>query len=178
MKIAWCQVRTVGGVWQYLPLHFLHCSCCHSGGVRTRIVEETDAFDCSTSSFWMKGWLYSVFNKFWSCVDDSLFFQKMDEWKLYNKELHILCSSSNIIRVIKWRRWDGRVNVVRGGIGCAYKMLVRRREGKRPRGKQRSRWEIILNGCYRNRVWGYGLASSKIQIVVFWVVTPWRCVLG
>jgi len=34
------------GVWQYLPMHFLQCSCCHSGGVRTRVVmEETDAFD-------------------------------------------------------------------------------------------------------------------------------------
>jgi hypothetical protein len=45
-KIVWRQVRNIGGVWQYLTLHFLHCFCCHSGGVRTRVVvEETDAFE-------------------------------------------------------------------------------------------------------------------------------------
>jgi hypothetical protein len=46
VKIALRQVRTVGGLWQYLPMHFLQCSCCHSGDVLSRfVVEERDAFD-------------------------------------------------------------------------------------------------------------------------------------
>jgi len=64
------------------PMHFLQCSFYHSGGVRTRIfMQETGAFEWLTTSFWTKGWLYSVFKNLWiiSCVDDSLFFQKMDE---------------------------------------------------------------------------------------------------
>jgi hypothetical protein len=58
------------------------CPCCQSGGVQTRVVvEETDVFDWSTSSFWTKGWHYSVFKKLRiiSCVGDSLFYQKIDE---------------------------------------------------------------------------------------------------
>jgi hypothetical protein len=62
VKIAWRQVRTIGEVWQYLPIHILQCSCCHSGDVQTGVVvEETDAFDWLTFSFWTKDWLYSVF---------------------------------------------------------------------------------------------------------------------
>jgi hypothetical protein len=71
VKIAWRQFRTIGGVWQYFLRHFPQCSCCHRGGVRTRVlVEETDASDWSTSSFWKKGWFYSDFKKLWiiSCT--------------------------------------------------------------------------------------------------------------
>jgi hypothetical protein len=32
VKTAWRQVRTIDGVWQYPPVHFLWCSCC--GGDR------------------------------------------------------------------------------------------------------------------------------------------------
>jgi hypothetical protein len=66
-------------VWQYLPVRFLQCSVCHSSGVRTRVlVEETEAFAWSASSFWTKGWLYSVFKKLRiiSCVNGSLLHQK------------------------------------------------------------------------------------------------------
>jgi hypothetical protein len=83
VKIAWHQVRTVGRVWQYLPMHLLQCSCCHSGGVRTRVVlEETGAFDWPTSSFSTKGWwLYSGFKKLRiSCVEASLLYQKFKEY--------------------------------------------------------------------------------------------------
>jgi hypothetical protein len=46
VKIAWRQVGAIGGMSEYLPTHFLQCSCCHSGGVSSRVyVEETDAFD-------------------------------------------------------------------------------------------------------------------------------------
>jgi hypothetical protein len=59
VKIAWRKVRTIGGLWQYFTVHLFKCSYCHSGGVRTRAVVNTDAFDWSNSSFWTKGWLYS-----------------------------------------------------------------------------------------------------------------------
>jgi hypothetical protein len=64
------------------------------------------------------------------------------EWrKLHNEELRDLYSSSNIIRIIKLRkmRWAG--NVVRMGEKMnAYRLLVRKPEGKRPLGRQRRRW--------------------------------------
>jgi len=46
LNVFWRQVRTTGRVWQYLPILFLQCSCCYSGGVPMRVVvEEADAFD-------------------------------------------------------------------------------------------------------------------------------------
>jgi hypothetical protein len=61
---------------------------------------------------------------------------------LHNDELHSLYSSPNIVRVIKSRRmrWEG--HVARMGEGrVAYRVLVRRPEGKRPLGRPRRRWE-------------------------------------
>jgi hypothetical protein len=62
--------------------------------------------------------------------------------KLHNDELHDLYSSPNIVRVIKARRmrWDGHVARMGEGRG-AYRVLVRRPEGKRPLGRPRRRWE-------------------------------------
>jgi hypothetical protein len=57
------------------------------------------------------------------------------EWrKLHNEELADLCSSRNIIRVIKWRmRWA--VNVARmGKRRGVYRVLVGKQEGTRPLG--------------------------------------------
>jgi hypothetical protein len=55
--------------------------------------------------------------------------------KLHNDELHSLYSSPDIVRVIKSRRmrWAGHVARIGEGRG-AYMVLVRRPEGKRPRG--------------------------------------------
>jgi hypothetical protein len=64
------------------------------------------------------------------------------DWReLYNEELHNLCSSPNIIRMIKSRRmrWAGRV-ARRGEKRNAYRILVGRLEGKRPLGRPRRRW--------------------------------------
>jgi hypothetical protein len=75
-----------------------------------------------------------------------IFGPKRDEvtsgWrKLHNEELHGLCSSPSIVRVIKARiRWAGpvaRMREVRG----AYNILVERPEGRRPLGRPRRRWE-------------------------------------
>jgi hypothetical protein len=55
--------------------------------------------------------------------------------KLYNKELHNLCCSPNIIRVIKLRRmsWVEYVACL-GEVRNAYKILVENLKGKKPHG--------------------------------------------
>jgi hypothetical protein len=62
--------------------------------------------------------------------------------KLHNDELHDLCSSLNIVRMIKSRRmkWAGHVARMGDGRG-AYRVLVGRPESKRPLGRPRRRWE-------------------------------------
>jgi hypothetical protein len=66
----------------------------------------------------------------------------MGGWrKLHNEELHILCSSPGIIRIIKSRRmrWAGHVARM-GKKRNAYRILVGKPEGKRPLGRPRRRW--------------------------------------
>jgi hypothetical protein len=62
--------------------------------------------------------------------------------KLRNDELHSLCSSPNIVRVIKSRRtrWAGQVAHMWEGRGV-YRVVVGRPESKRPLGRLRRRWE-------------------------------------
>jgi hypothetical protein len=62
--------------------------------------------------------------------------------KLHNQELNGLYSSPSIVRVIKARRmrWAGYV-VRMGEMRGAYNILVGRREGRRPLGRSRRRWE-------------------------------------
>jgi hypothetical protein len=65
------------------------------------------------------------------------------EWRrLHIKELYALCSSPNIILVIKSRRLRRAGHVARmvERIG-AYRIIVGKREGRRPLGKPRRRWE-------------------------------------
>jgi hypothetical protein len=66
--------------------------------------------------------------------------------KLHDEELHILYSSSNIIRMIKSRRmrWAGHVArmVARRN---AYRILVGKPKGKRPLGSPRRRWVDNIN---------------------------------
>jgi hypothetical protein len=61
--------------------------------------------------------------------------------KLHNDELHNLCSSPNIVRVIKLRRtrWAGHVARMGEGRGV-YRVLVGRPERKRPLGRTRRSW--------------------------------------
>jgi hypothetical protein len=68
------------------------------------------------------------------------------EWrKLHNEELRDLYSSPSIIRIIKPRRmrWAGHVARMREKRN-AYRLLVGKPEGKRPLGRPRRRWWIIL----------------------------------
>jgi hypothetical protein len=61
--------------------------------------------------------------------------------KLHNEELHDLYSSPSIIRMIKSRRmrWAGRLAGMREKRNV-YRLLIGKREGKRPLGRARRRW--------------------------------------
>jgi hypothetical protein len=65
--------------------------------------------------------------------------------KLHNDELHFLCSSPNIFRVIKSRRmgWEGHVARMREERGV-YRILVGRPECQRPLERSRRRWEYNI----------------------------------
>jgi hypothetical protein len=61
--------------------------------------------------------------------------------KLHNEELHNLYSSLSIIRMMKSRRMRWAENIARiGEKRNAYRILVRKPEGKRPLGRPRRRW--------------------------------------
>jgi hypothetical protein len=61
---------------------------------------------------------------------------------LHTEELHNLCTSPNIIRVIKFRRMRGVGHVAcMGEMRNACKILVIKPEGKRSRRRPRHRWE-------------------------------------
>ena len=69
-------------------------------------------------------------------------FVKQKEWRrLHNEELNDLCSSPNIVRVIKSRRmrWAGHVARM-GEERGVYKVLVGKPEDRRPLGRPRRRW--------------------------------------
>jgi hypothetical protein len=62
--------------------------------------------------------------------------------KLYNEELHNLCPSSSIIRIIKSKKMGLAGHVARmGEKRKRYRILVGRPEGKSPPGTPRRRWE-------------------------------------
>jgi hypothetical protein len=60
--------------------------------------------------------------------------------KLHNEDLHNLYSSPSIIRIIKSRRTRWKACSTNGGRETAYKILVRKPEGKRPIGRPGCRW--------------------------------------
>jgi hypothetical protein len=68
------------------------------------------------------------------------------EWRqLHNEEFFFFYSSPSITRIIKSRRmrWAGHVARI-GEKRNAYRLLVRKPEEKRPLGRPRRRWVIIL----------------------------------
>jgi hypothetical protein len=90
------------------------------------------------------------------------------EWRRHhNKELNVLYSSPNIIRVIKSRRmrWAGHVARMGEGRG-AYRILVGRLEGRRPLRRLRHRWEDNIKIMDLQEVgWGVwtGLICFRIR---------------
>jgi hypothetical protein len=78
------------------------------------------------------------------------------EWRrLHNEELNDLYSSPNIIRVFKSRRmrWAGHVARMGEGRG-AYRILVRRPEGRRPLGRPKRRWQDNIKMDLQEVGWG------------------------
>jgi len=78
------------------------------------------------------------------------------EWRrLHNEELNDLYRSPNINRMIKSRRtgWAGHV-ARRGERRGVYRVLVRRREGRRPLGSPRHRWEDNIKKDLQYVGWG------------------------
>jgi hypothetical protein len=68
------------------------------------------------------------------------------EWRrVHNEVLNDLYSSSDIIWVIKMRRmsWAGHVARI-GESKDAYRILIRRPEGRRPLGQSRHSWEVNI----------------------------------
>ena len=64
---------------------------------------------------------------------------------IHNGELHDIYGKPDIIRIVKSRRlrWAGHVTRM-GNERGAWKLLVGKPEGKRPVGRPRMRWKIIL----------------------------------
>ena len=89
------------------------------------------------------------------------------EWsRLHNEELNDLCSSPNIVRVIKSRkmRWVGHVARL-GEKREVYRVLVGKPEGKRPMGKPRRKWADNIRMDLQEVGCGYmdwiGLAQDR-----------------
>jgi hypothetical protein len=86
--------------------------------------------------------------------------------KLHNEELNDLYPSPSVVRVIKPRRmrWAGHVALWEERRGV-YRVLVGKPEGKRPLGKPRLRWEIILlRWIFRKWAVGAWTGSSWLWI--------------
>ena len=70
--------------------------------------------------------------------------------KLHNEELSDLYSLPNIVRIVKSRRMRCAGHVARMGQGRGvHRVLVGRPDGKRPLGRPRRRWGIILRWIFR-----------------------------
>ena len=83
------------------------------------------------------------------------------EWRrMHNEELNDLYSSSNIVRMIKSRRmkWAGHLTHM-GERRDVYRVLVGKPEGKRPLGRPRRRWRIVLRCIFRK--WDVGLWTGS-----------------
>jgi hypothetical protein len=73
------------------------------------------------------------------------------EWKrLHNKELYALYTSPIKSRTLRWAGHVARVGERRG----AYRALVGKREGRRPLGRPRRRWENNIKMDLREVGWG------------------------
>jgi hypothetical protein len=99
-----------------------------------------------------------------------IFGPKRDEvtgdWrKLHSEELNDLCSSPNIVRIIKLRRieWAGYVARIRDRRG-AYSVLVGEPEGRRPLRRPRRRWEDNIKMDLQELGGGLGTGCSWIRI--------------
>jgi hypothetical protein len=91
------------------------------------------------------------------------------KWRrLHKEELYDVYCSPNITQVKKLKmRCAGHV-VRMGERRCAYKILVGRPERRRPLGRPKRRWRIILEWVFKKRDGEYGLdysGSEQGQVV-------------
>ena len=88
------------------------------------------------------------------------------EWrKLHNEELNDLYSLPNIVRVVKSRRMRWAGNVARMGEDRGvHRVLVGKPERKRPLGRPRRRWRIILRWIFRKLEGDVGTGWSWLRI--------------
>jgi hypothetical protein len=82
-------------------------------------------------------------------------FEVTGGWRKMHHELHNLYSSPSIIRMIKplRMRWAGQVPRMMAKRN-AYRILVRKPEGKRPLGRQIHRWVDNIKIDIREIGWG------------------------
>ena len=88
------------------------------------------------------------------------------EWRrLHNEELNDLYSLPNIVRVVKSRRmrWAGHVARM-GEDRVVHRVLVGKPEGKKPLGRRRRRWMIILRWIFRKLEGVLGTGWSWLSI--------------
>jgi hypothetical protein len=103
-------------------------------------------------------------------------------WReLHNEELHNLCSSLNIIKMIKSRkmRWARHVERL-GAKRNAYRILAGKPERKKPLGRPGCRWVVNIKMDLRETRWGgmdwIDLAQDRNQwralvntVMKFWI---------
>jgi hypothetical protein len=78
----------------------------------------------------------------------------MDWRKLHNEELHNMYSSPNIIRMLQLRRMRWTEHVARmEERRHAYRILMAKKEGKRPLGRPRRRWVDSIKMDLREIGW-------------------------
>jgi hypothetical protein len=83
----------------------------------------------------------------------------------HSGELHNLYSSADIIMQIKSRRMRWAGHVARMGEGRnVYRVLVGKREGKRPLGRPRRRWEDGIKMHFRRLVRGVWSGFTWLRI--------------
>ena len=89
------------------------------------------------------------------------------EWrKLHNEEISDLYSLPNIVRVVKSRRMRWAGHVARMGEGRdVHRVLVGKHEGKRPLGRPRRRWVLILRRILR---WWEGIVGTGLSWLSIW----------
>ena len=91
------------------------------------------------------------------------------EWrKLHKEELRDLYSLPNMVWVVKSRRMRWAEHVARmGEERWAYRVLVRKPEGKRPLGRPRRRWVDYIRMDFQEVGCGYvdwiGLAQDRVE---------------
>jgi hypothetical protein len=97
------------------------------------------------------------------------------EWrKLHNEELHDLCSSPSIIRIIKSRRMRWASHVARmGEKRTAYRLLVGKPELKRSLGRPRHRGVNNIRMDLGEMGWG-----DVDWIVLAWDRNRWRALVN